>query len=50
MPNKPSDIQEWRERLIKLEVKMETVMSFNKWQTGLLAGIILMLAKAIIWR
>ncbi len=50
MPNKPSEVKEFFERLTKLEVKMENVMSFQKWQTGLLAALILMAAKALLWR
>ena len=50
MPSKPNDVKEFFERLAKLEVRMQSVMSFQKWQTGLLAGLILIAAKALLWK
>ncbi len=45
MPNKPSEVKEFFERLTKLETRMDAVMSFQRWQTGLLAALILMAAR-----
>jgi hypothetical protein len=50
MPNKPKDVQEMFDRLTKLEVQMSNVMSFQKWQTGLLAALILMAFKAVVFK
>ncbi len=50
MPSKREDVKEFFERLTKLEVRMQNVMSFQKWQTGLLAGLILMAAKSLLWK
>jgi hypothetical protein len=44
----PEDVKEMFERLTKLEAQMANVMSFQKWQTGLLAGLILMATKALM--
>lgn len=41
---------EFLERLAKLEARMENVMSFQRWQTGLLAALILMAFKALVWK
>lgn len=48
MPNKPEEVKEFFERLTKLEVQMENVMSFQKWQTALLAALIIMACKAMV--
>ncbi len=34
------------ERLAKLETKVESLMSYQKWQVGLLTAILLMAVKA----
>lgn len=36
---------EFLERLAKLEVQVESLMTYQKWQMGLLAGIILLMVK-----
>jgi len=50
MPSKQKDVEELFQRLTKLEVQMTNVMSFQKWQTGLLAALILMAFKAVVFK
>lgn len=50
MPSKKDDVKEFFERLTKLEVQMASCMSFQKWQTGLLAALILMATKALVFK
>jgi hypothetical protein len=50
MPSKREEVQELFERLARLEARMENSMSFQKWQTGLLAALILMAFKALVLR
>ena len=43
----PSDIVvKLIERIAKLEARMESLMSYQKWQVGLLTAILLMAVKA----
>jgi len=43
----PTNNKFW-ERLIKLETRVESVMTFQKWQMGLLALIFLAALKAAV--
>ncbi len=48
MPSKQKDVEKFFERIAILETKMANVMAFQKWQTGLLAALILMALKALL--
>jgi len=50
MPSSKKDVEQFFERLRALEVQMQNVMSFQKWQTGLLAALILMAFKAVVFK
>jgi len=50
MPSNKEDVKEFFERLAKLEGRMENVMNFQKWQTALLAALILMAFKALVFK
>lgn len=50
MPTKFKDVEKFFERIASLEAKVEGLMTFQKWQTGLLAALILMAVKAIVFK
>ena len=50
MPSTKKEVQEFFQRVAILETKMENIMSFQKWQTGLLAALILMAFKAVVFK
>ncbi len=50
MPNKIEDVKKFFERIAVLETKVEALMSYQKWQVGLLAALILMAAKEVLFK
>lgn len=46
MPSKLKDVEKFFERITALEVKVEGLMTYQRWQMGLLAAILLMAVKA----
>lgn len=46
MPTRLRDVEKFFERIAVLETQMKNIMSFQRWQTGLLAALILMAIKA----
>ncbi len=50
MPSTRKEVEEFFQRVAVLETKMQSIMSFQKWQTGLLAALILMAFKALIFK
>lgn len=46
MPSKLEDVKKFFERIAVLETKVESLMSYQKWQVGLLTAILLMAIKA----
>lgn len=50
MPSTKEQVLEMFQRLTKLETQMKSIMSYQKWQTGLLAAIILMGIKAVVFK
>ncbi len=50
MPTGKSQVLEMFQRLTTLEAQMKNIMNFQKWQTGLLAALILMAVKALVFK
>lgn len=50
MPTSKDDVKEFFQRITKLETQMQNIMSFQMWQTGLLAALILMAVKALVFK
>ena len=46
MPTRLKDVQEFFERIATLEAKVEGLMTYQRWQMGLLAAILLLAVKA----
>ena len=47
----PSDIVlKLIEKVSKLEARVESLMSYQRWQVGLLAALILMAVKAVLFK
>lgn len=45
MPNTPESVKKFFERIAILETQVESLMTFQKWQMGLLAAIFLLAVK-----
>lgn len=45
MPSNQKDVQRFFERLAILETKVANLMTFQKWQMGLLAAILMLAVK-----
>lgn len=50
MPNKLEDVKKFFERIAVLEAKVENLMTYQRWQMGLLAAILLMAVKQWVVR
>lgn len=50
MPHKFRDVEKFFIKIAKLEVRVERLMAFQKWEMTLLAGIILLLVKVALSR
>ncbi len=50
MPTSKQDVKEFFQRITTLEAQMKNIMSFQRWQTGLLAALILMAVKALVFK
>lgn len=48
MPNRYKDVKEFFERIATLEAKVEGLMTYQRWQMGLLAAILVLAVKAWI--
>lgn len=50
MPSKLDDVKKFFERIAVLEAKVEGLMTYQKWQMGLLAAILLIAVKGWVVR
>lgn len=48
MPSKLEDVKRFFERIAILETKVESLMSYQKWQVGLLTAIFLLVISAFV--
>lgn len=48
MPTKFRDVQEFFERISKLEARVENLMDWQRWQMGILAVLLIAAVKVIV--
>lgn len=50
MPNKYEDVKRFFERIASLEARVENLMTWQRWQMGILAAILLAALKLLVTR
>ncbi len=50
MPTKLKDVERFFERIASLEARVENLMSWQKWQMGILAVVLIAAVKVLVVR
>ncbi len=50
MPSKYDDVKKFFERIASLEAKVENLMTWQQWQMGILAVLLLAAVKVLVTR